>query len=200
MTQPDFESAHRYAFERLKQELSPNLFYHDLRHTFEDVLPAVTRFATMANISPEDTLLVRTAAVFHDTGFLVQSNGHEAISVQIANAILPKFGYTNEQIKHIDAIIMATQLPQSPQDFLGQIICDADLDVLGRDDFFPVNLNLKKELETMGNTTINLLDWYKGQRHFLQTHTYFTDVAKELRNERKATNIEGLSQRIAELE
>ena len=70
MTQPDFESAHRYAFERLQQELDPNLYYHNLRHTFEDVLPAATRFAAMAEISPDDTLLLRTAAVFHDTGFL----------------------------------------------------------------------------------------------------------------------------------
>ena len=40
---------------------------------------------------------------------------------------------------------MATKMPQRPKNLLQQIICDADLDYLGRNDFFILSEKLHKE-------------------------------------------------------
>lgn len=45
---------------------------------------------------------------------------------------------------------MATKIPQSPNNLLEQIICDADPDYLGRDDFWKISNNLYHELKIYG--------------------------------------------------
>jgi hypothetical protein len=71
---------------------------------------------------------------------------HEEAGVEIAREILPDYDYTQEQIDHICQLIMKTKLPPKPVYLLEQIICDADLDYLGRVDFIPVSGNLFREL------------------------------------------------------
>ena len=41
----NFEQAKRHALERLEQELPPGLYYHNMLHTTDDVLPAALRLA-----------------------------------------------------------------------------------------------------------------------------------------------------------
>jgi hypothetical protein len=67
---------------------------------------------------------------------------------------------------------------------MDQIICDADLDYLGRDDFWEIGYNLYKELEIYGILT-DERDWNKLQLKFLNAHQYFTYSAKSIRKEKK---------------
>jgi uncharacterized protein len=191
MTLPDFEGARQYALERLERELPENLHYHSLEHTRDDVAPAVERLAEVEGIEGEALLLLRTAAYFHDIGFIVQYNDHESASVQIAREALPHFGYTHGQIEAISHMIMATKLPQSPGNQLEQILADGDLDNLGRDDFETRSEVLRAELETLGITSSDE-EWYQRQLDFIQTHRYFTSAARKLRDAKKAQNIQEL--------
>jgi hypothetical protein len=84
---------------------------------------------------------------------------------------------------------MATQLPQKPGSLLEQIMCDADLDSLGRDDFFITSHCLRLELAAYGQPT-NVFEWYEKQLSFLQAHTYFTEVARSARDAGKRRNIQ----------
>jgi uncharacterized protein len=193
--QPDFESAKQYVLQRLEQELAPDRFYHSLEHTQDDVWPAAVRLGQLAGVQGEDLLLLQTAALYHDIGFVKQSLDHETASAHIAQEKLPHFGYNPDQIQRINRMIMATKLPQSPENLLEQLMADADLDVLGRDDFFISTLKLRAELEAYGRPT-TLKEWYTSQLNFLQSHTYFTAVANSLRLEQKKQNIEGLKELI----
>jgi hypothetical protein len=93
---------------------------------------------------------------------------------------LPGFGYASADIEQICDIIMATKLPQSPHDHLGEIICDADLDYLGRNDFFVLSKKLFSELViTDGLKTEQ--EWDEQQIAFFENHHYFTKTAIELR-------------------
>ena len=92
---------------------------------------------------------------------------------------------------------MVTKLPQNPLTTLEQIIVDADMDSLGREDFLTASLNLKAELEA-GGVSMNDEKWYTGQRSFLQQHRYFTAVARQIRNKGKLRNIELLERLIAQ--
>ncbi len=93
MSQPDFERAREYVLMRLEQELPPNLFYHGIHHTRDDVLPAVARLAAMARLSKRQTLLLKTAALYHDIGFIEQYEMNEPVAIRIASETLPSFGY-----------------------------------------------------------------------------------------------------------
>lgn len=191
MTPPDFDSAQRYALERLRLELSPQLAYHSLWHTAEDVLPAAERLAALSNITDLNLILLQTAALYHDIGFIETREGHEVVSQRIATEVLPKFGYKIHQIKLIGGMILATRLPQSPHTLLESLLADADLDALGRTDFTPRNRVLRAEMAAFG---IDHTDdqWRQVQLTFVSNHRYFTAAARTLRNEQKQRNIESL--------
>lgn len=188
MINPDYAGAKKYVLERLERELSPMLFYHSVQHTRDDVLPAAKRLAKIAGIGGEDLLLLKTAALYHDAGYLQRYEQNEEIAVQIVEETLPSFGFAPAQIKIISQMIMATKMPQSPQTFLEQILCDADMDTLGRDDFFVTSQLLRLELMVY-NAPIGLRDWYEFQLYFLDNHTYFTDEARSLRDKGRLKNL-----------
>lgn len=196
---PDFARAQAYALDRLTRELSPLLTYHSLAHTRDDVLPAARRFADLAGITGEPLLLLETAALYHDLGFVQQRDEHEAVSIALAAAALPGFGYTAEQIAVIGDLIHATRLPQSPASLLAEILTDADLDVLGRADYWTRNDDLRAEWAAYGTVSTDL-EWYQGQVTFLSTHRYFTPMARSLRAAQKQANLDGLAVILAELQ
>ncbi len=186
---PDFARARAHALDRLERELSPALCYHSLAHTRDDVLPAVERLAAAEGIAGEALLLLRTAAYYHDLGFVVQRQDHEVIGAHLAAEALPRFGYGPAQIAQITGMIMATRLPQTPHTLLEQILADADLDVLGREDFLATNERLRVEMAASGVPASDA-DWYRVQLHFLRGHRYWTAAAQDLRNAQKQRNIE----------
>lgn len=189
MLQPDYDMAIAHALDRLRHELSPELTYHGLWHTQHDVLPAVARMGAINGLPPSDIRLLEVAAAYHDIGFLENYEAHERAGVHIVRRTLPGYGFEEQQIQKIAAMIRATRLPQSPQDRLEEILVDADLDVLGRDDFFDRNELLRQELAIRG-LSIPWREWQRQQVQFLREHRYFTPVARALRNEGKERHIE----------
>lgn len=197
MVEPDLEAARSYVCQRLKEELSPLLVYHGPEHTFEEVYPAVEELAKEEGIEGEALLLLRTAALFHDLGFVEQRQEHELISARIAAESLPGFGYSPEQIERVQAIIAVTQLPQNPRSREEEVMADADLDVLGRDTFLERGLALRAEHAAFG-VTFTDLDWYRDQLRFLNSHTYFTASARRLRDPGKRRNRQALQRLLGE--
>ena len=197
MTQPDFEQAKRYALARLESELSPNLVYHSIRHTRDEVLPAAEQFAALEGVAADDQRLLSTAAMYHDLGFIEQYAVNEVIAIRIAAEALPRFGYTPEQIQVINGIILATRLPQTPLTRLEEIMADADLDTLGRAEFVVRNLDLRQELTAYGRPVTDAA-WYAAQLKFLHAHHYFTTAARQLRSAQKQRNIEWLADQLTQ--
>lgn len=189
MTQPDFERARQYALERLERELAPVLTYHSLTHTRDEVVPATERLAAMERIAGEPLLLLRTAAFFHDIGFVERRNGHEAASAEIAEQVLPQFGYSPAQIQAICGMILATEIGHAPTTHLEQILADADLDVLGREEYAQRSRDLRDELAALGHS-VSDADWYEDQLTLLTNHQYFTASARALRDAGKQHNRE----------
>ena len=185
-----YDDLEEYILNRLEKELPKHLYYHNVKHTM-DVCIGVEIIGTAEGVNEEELLYLKTAALFHDMGQIVQSKGHEEISCKFAREVLPQYHYDPEQIDTICDIIMATQLPPKPQSLLQRIICDADLDYLGRTDFIPVSDTLYKELSVQN--IINDKDtWNKLQVSFISNHQYFTEFAKNNREVNKQNQIERL--------
>ncbi len=183
----EFEQAKAYISNRMETELPAHLSYHNLAHVL-DVYNAAARLATAEGVKGDELTLLLTAAMYHDSGYLVQKKDHESISCNIARESLPRFGYTAEQIETICKIIMATCIPQQPGNLLEKIICDADLDYLGRDDFFSVNKLLFEELKA-ADVLQNEVQWDQMQVQFLEQHHYFTQTAIHTRKKQKDTHL-----------
>lgn len=182
-----YQEAKAYAIKRLEEELPDHLYYHNVYHTI-DVCSVTEELAVCENIRGENLALVCTAAAFHDIGFIHRYQGHEIESCQIAEASLPQFSFTHQQIETIKTIILATRMPQNPQSHLEEIICDADLNYLGRKDFFKIADTLQKEWLTIGIIT-SADDWVSNQIQFLEQHYYFTKTAQEKRDFQKKKNL-----------
>jgi uncharacterized protein len=204
----DYAGACQYALNRLDTELLPKLYYHSAAHTRYDVVRATERLSRLEGVSEADHLLLMTAAYFHDLGFIelkeqtreaYQQLNHEALSVQIAHSVLPGFGYSQADIEIIEGIIMATRLPQTPHNRLEQIMADADLDSIGREDFWSTSANLRIEMAAFG-MPYSEEEWYQFQARFLSAHRYFTNAAHSLRDAGKERNLQGVYQLITLLE
>ena len=176
-----------FILKKLNDDLAPQLYYHSVRHTL-DVYERAGYIADHENITGKDKELLLVAVLYHDSGYLVQKEGHEKISCDIALKALPDFGYSREDIETICRIIMATKLPQQPHTLAEEIICDADLDYLGRDDFFELGSDLYKEMLASDSVT-GKEDWDLQQIDFLSQHKYFTKTAQQLRNQKKEENL-----------
>lgn len=192
----NYHAAKAYILDRLKHGLSERLSYHSLYHTL-DVLHVTGELCQLENIAPHDTLLLKTAALFHDSGFMIDNKNHEELGCGIAREALPRFDYTRSEIDRICGMIMATKIPQSPQNKLEEIICDADLDYLGRDDFERIGQSLFQELQE--NKVLHTeLAWNKLQVQFIGKHAYFTTTNKLRRESKKQAHLQALKVWLAE--
>ena len=193
MDTPNLQRARLYAVQCLEQELPAVLTYHCPAHTLQGVVPAIERLAALEGVNGQNLPLLRTAAYYHDLGFVERSDGHEAISARLACEILPRFGYTPAQIEIIRGIILATRYPFEPHTHLESIMVDADLDVLGRDDFWPRNHALRIEREALAGQRSTDKEWYSSQLAFMHAHRYFTASARTLRQALKQRHVEEMA-------
>ena len=193
-----FSDIQEIILDKLEKELPDHLYYHNVKHTV-DVVTEVELMGWAEGVSDEEILLLKTAGLFHDAGHTIGYQDHELFGTQLTREILPKYGYTIDMIDKINEIIMATKLPPKPTNLLEDIICDADLDYLGRSDFIPVSNTLYKELKEQ-NMIGSLNDWNKLQVKFISGHQYFTETARNLREVNKQKQIERISRLITDEE
>ncbi len=186
----EYQKVNTFIIDRLEKELPSSLSYHNVQHT-KDVVDAAQYICKSEKISGNDTELVLTAAAFHDIGFLKGYENHEASSCEIAREVLHSYQYDKVQIEKICRLIMVTKLPQSPQNNLEEILCDADLFYLGSDKYFEGAEQLHHEFKEAGKIDDNT-DWNKVQIDFLKKHRYFTLTAVKERDKKKKENFQHL--------
>ncbi len=191
-----FTDIQEMILDKLEKELPQFLYYHNVKHTV-DVVTEVELIGWAEGCTDHEILLLKTAGLFHDAGHTIGYDGHEQLGCDMARDFLPKYGYTEEQIQEICEIIMATQMPPKPDNLLQRIICDSDLDYLGRSDMIPVSNTLYKELKEQSKIgTFN--DWNKLQIKFISNHQYFTETARSLREVNKQKQIERIKKLIVD--
>lgn len=184
-----------YILSRLETEFRPCFYYHNLDHTL-DVCDATLRLAKLEGIDKHYTIILETAALLHDIGMLDNYQEHEAASAKIAQTILADFDYSREDIEEISNLILATRIPQEASTLGEMIICDADLDYLGRDDFFMIAHRLRCEWNCQGRI-YSLKEWYTMQSSFLMKHHYFTRSAILLREKTKQLHLQQILELLA---
>lgn len=175
--------------KEIASKLMPNLSYHNFGHAI-DVYTTVSNLADLENVSEKDKFLLQTAALLHDILFKRynpynnEENYNEERSAEAVRKYLPFLSYPKEQVEKIAKLILATKWPTDPKNLLEKIVCDGDLDSLGRKDFFEKSERYRQELGLPKE------EWHQKQLQFLQTHQYYTESIRKLRDKNKQENIE----------
>ncbi len=193
-----YQAAIEAMLERLRKDLPRNLFYHGIEHTL-DVIDRVTSLGKAEGVYGKELELLRVAAAYHDAGFLINNRDHERLGCKLVRAELPDFGFTPQAIEAICGMIRATKIPQSPRNHLQEIICDADLDYLGRSDFYVIGKRLFKELAAYRILSTEE-EWNQLQIRFLRSHQYWTKTNQELRAPQKSIFLQELIDEWGEVE
>lgn len=184
------EGLKKYLQEEIFPQLSSGLYYHGPHHTL-DVYESAMRICVYQKIDEQLTDQIAAAALLHDVGYISTYRQNEPIACEMAREILPRFGYNNQQCDDICTMIMATCVPQQPKSIGAQILCDADLDYLGRTDFEEGANNLFREFKEHG-IVHSKEQWDETQIKFLRAHHFFTDYSNLYREPEKQKHLQKL--------
>jgi predicted metal-dependent HD superfamily phosphohydrolase len=183
-----------YTTDSFSQTNLAKLAYHNLKHT-QSVVFNADQIAQHYQLSERDNFIVLASAWLHDLGYATQRTGHEASGAIAAGVFLASLGVTGLDIESIKGCIVATQLPQKPNNLLEDIVCDADLYHLGVPHFWDLSKLLRKEEEEANHKKIDKREWRDQTIKFLETHKYHTDFAKMLLDAEKQKNLHRLKEK-----
>ncbi|PIN91012.1 hypothetical protein COU57_02285 [Candidatus Pacearchaeota archaeon CG10_big_fil_rev_8_21_14_0_10_32_14] len=177
-------------FRRVVEVLMPKLPYHNFMHA-DGVYESAKMYAELNGLSEHESYLLETAGLGHDLGYTLGRGDNEENTSRELFDLLPTIGYDLRDAIDIGKMVLPTKLPQRPTNLLEAILCDSDLDSLGREDFFLWGDRLRKEWKKEDN-----IEWYGKQLEFLEEHEYHTKVARDLRKEGKEKNMRKLKEKM----
>lgn len=184
-------AAEEYMTNFYRDHVSGEYVYHDLQHVREVVM-ACREIGLTYELRDNDLEKLILAAWFHDSGFDKGPDNHETRSCENVARFLSSYDYPPDQLRQIEACIMATKMPQSPDGILEQILCDADLSHLGDKTYWDRCSKVRQELIFTRNKVMTDHEWVDFELNFLLSHHYHTPVARELFNKRKLKHISQL--------
>jgi len=193
----------QYIRDLFRDELPGAIKFHDANHTLHPdrgVVANANRIALSEKISNHDRELLIAAAYFHDTGYIREYGNNEPIAARMAGRILKLVGYKPKEIEKIQKMILATDLAREPKTHVEKILCDADLDNLGRKDFFKLDAKLREGRRARGLDVSDDLKWYRGTLKVIKNHQYYTESQKKLRDMGKQKNIKKLLHKLKNIE
>lgn len=182
-----FSEIHDHMISRLQKGLPSYLKYHDVAHT-EDVIKKSVLLGELENLSPPDIDLIKIAALYHDSGFLIAREDHEEKSCGIADKDLTEMNFHKGDIKTICEMIQATKIPQQAHNRYQNILADADLFYLGTDEYTYYAEKLYEELKHF-SPEITAEEWFNIQVAFMEQHSYFTAYGKTVLRPVKQKNL-----------
>lgn len=177
-----------YVVVLLTDNLSEELTFHNLGHTFE-VVEALQKIIGQTALSEEDSLIVQTAAWFHDCGYAICYKGHEEESKRIAKEFLENYGCEKVFIEKVLQCIESTKFPQHPVSDIEKIICDADMFHLTKTNYYQYEKALRLEFEKYLGLIFTDEEWKIKNNDFLRNHQYFTEYGQNILTKFKEVNV-----------
>lgn len=177
-----------YAGKILKSKYFQKFDFHNYQHTY-NVISYSIEIGSHCGLNFRELEPVIIAPWFHDLGYSKIYKGHENQSIKMALEFLSKHKYDPAKSRKVINCIKVTQMPQSPKDLLGMIICDADMYHLSTLHFFEMSTLLRKEWQKLLGKEYLDNEWKEFNLKFLQGHQYFTTYGLSVLNEGKIKNI-----------
>jgi predicted metal-dependent HD superfamily phosphohydrolase len=185
--------AEKYVTSYLNENLDASFVYHNLAHT-QRVVAKVKELTDESDLSDIEKQQLILAAWFHDVGFTKIIDGHEKESVKIASEFLTAQNVSEEDLKIISDLILATQMYYNPKTKLEGYIRDADCAHVSSKKYDDYASLLRKEWELTKDKTASKSEWLQENIDFLTKHTFHSDIAMKKWQSRKGKNLASLIQ------
>jgi HD superfamily phosphodiesterase len=189
------QQAEKYVTKILTEDLPEGCVYHNLGHT-EDVVETAREIGENSGLSKDEMEILMIAAWFHDSGLIRNYKNHEQISAEIAREFLTGINYPPDKIEKVVKLILATKLPQKPENVLEEIIGDADLSHIGKKGFNTRSQLLRTEWENMLGQKATDFEWLKNNIEFIAGNKFHTSFAKENFEKQKSENLAKLRKKL----
>ncbi|MBX2914737.1 MAG: HD domain-containing protein [Cyclobacteriaceae bacterium] len=168
--------------------LPANCKFHTIHHTL-NVVQFCYELGEHYRLTKTDMEKLLLAAWFHDTGYCLNIDDHENASVTIVSTFLDSRNLTENYLPSVKKLILATKRLGEPVTLAEQIICDADAQHLGAEDYFNWCALLKEELELKNCQELSDKEWSQMNICFFDSHRYFTDYAQKMWGGQKLKNL-----------
>jgi predicted metal-dependent HD superfamily phosphohydrolase/preprotein translocase subunit SecG len=180
--------AEKYVTSHLNEHLDPSFVYHNLAHT-QRVVNKVKELTEASDLSETEKQQLILAAWFHDSGLTKTIENHEQEGAKIASGFLKSQDVSDNNIKAITDLILATEISYKPKNKMEGYIRDADCAHLSSKNYDEYAALLRKEWElTLGKRT-SKKDWLQENITFLTNHSFNTDLAASKWEARKSKNL-----------
>jgi predicted metal-dependent HD superfamily phosphohydrolase len=160
----------------------------------------VVLIGSNSGLSDDELKLVELCAWFHDSAYFNGPENHEAESAKIATGFLSSKGIGETTIVQVKNCILATRIPQQPNDLLARVLCDADMAHLAETNYFERIEKMREEWNHTAEHKISRRKFHKISEKFFRQHAYFTDFAKKELQEKKEQNLQLIQKEIYRME
>lgn len=181
------DDATLYITDLFRKKNPAEMKFHNVKHVFE-VFHAVQIIGAEENISDEEMMIVKLAALFHDCGYVQTYIGHETVSMEFARKFLEDRSIPETMIIEVEKAIDATKYPQRPHTKCAEILCDADLYHFTKPDYPHYAAALRKEYELFLGKTYTDAEWNQANYEFMTQHSFFTRYGNEVLQSFKSIN------------
>jgi len=185
------DKSREYVKLRFEKELPEICTYHNFTHT-QNVVNAVQSLADKANVTDEEKEVLIIAAYFHDIGFIINAEDHEAHGIKISSNFLKSEGYPDILIQEVIKCINATRIEWNGTARLCKLMKDADLSGLSNKNFTIITEGLRLELSARNKKNIDKEIWRGQNITFLENHSYLSDEGKKIFRKGKKRNLKTL--------
>ncbi len=164
------------AKQKIEETSKPEISFHNWEHT-QNVFKAVTEIASKTpNITSDKLELLQIAALFHDITSGVNHINHEIHSAEVAERFLKEKNLDNENINFVKELILKTKLSAKPSNIYEEIIKDADLNHLSKENYINKPfIDLYGEISNYRTLTPN--KWVTECIDFFDNNSYYTEYA-----------------------
>jgi adenylate cyclase len=165
--------------ERISSNQLLNLHFHK-KEFFSRVYNQTELLGKSENISDDEMLLAKAAAILLFSGLSETYENFENRSAEIARSILPEFGFDERQTERIFNLILATKEPFQPQNNIEAVLIDARMEFIGRVDYLTQVQLLYLEMKNMIKD-FSKEKFIRKQRVLIKEFNFFTLAAQRLR-------------------
>ncbi len=177
----------REALRYLQDNLNSIYHYHNAEHTL-NVCTMIAEFSENCILPENEIAALKIAAIFHDFGYLESAFDNEGLALPFMMEFCKKYGVEEKVSHRAGELIMETAFPYHPVSAAGELLCDADIEYIGRVCFFEKAGLFRQEMSAL-NHIYSDQQWWKLELDFLQNNQFFSTVCREKRSAGRLANI-----------
>jgi predicted metal-dependent HD superfamily phosphohydrolase len=172
------KKAEEYVTNLLSEKLPEGYDFHNIEHTTY-VAEKAGLIGRNSGLNESELNTVVLSAWFHDVGYINGFENHEERSANMAEEFLISENVDTETIDTVKRCILATKVPQRPDNILSQVLCDSDMAHMADENYFEWFERSRKEWNKTRGGKVSKRKYYEMSKEFFEKQSYFTEYAKK---------------------